>query len=46
MTRDKKNYYQETWKQLRAQIKQFKGIPEQYNEYLATKENKTDSVVC
>uniref|UniRef100_A0A1B6CTP2 Nucleolar protein 16 n=1 Tax=Clastoptera arizonana TaxID=38151 RepID=A0A1B6CTP2_9HEMI len=41
MAKDKKNHYQDTWKQLRAQIKQFKGIPEQYNEYLASKEIQT-----
>ncbi|XP_029171455.1 nucleolar protein 16 [Nylanderia fulva] len=34
MSRDKKNHYQLTWKQIRAKIKMFKGIPEQYNEYL------------
>lgn len=34
MARDKKNYYQETWKQLRAKIKTFMGIPKQYGEYL------------
>ncbi|XP_045769384.1 nucleolar protein 16 [Maniola jurtina] len=34
MERDKKNYYQETWKQLRAKIKKFMGIPKQYGEYL------------
>ncbi|CAK1585264.1 unnamed protein product [Parnassius mnemosyne] len=34
MEKDKKNYYQETWKQLRAKIKTFMGIPEQYSEYL------------
>lgn len=34
MARDNKNHYQETWKQLRAKIKQFKSIPEQYLEYL------------
>ncbi|KZC08038.1 PREDICTED: nucleolar protein 16 [Dufourea novaeangliae] len=37
MARDKKNYYQLTWKQIRAKIKMFKGIPEQYNEYLQSK---------
>lgn len=37
MARDKKNYYQLTWRQIRAKIKTFKGIPEQYNEYLRTK---------
>lgn len=37
MARDKKNYYQETWKQLRAKIKTFMGVPEQYAEYLAAR---------
>ncbi|XP_043490581.1 nucleolar protein 16 [Polistes fuscatus] len=37
MARDKKNYYQLTWRQIRAKIKTFKGIPEQYNEYLSKK---------
>jgi hypothetical protein len=37
MAKDPKNYYQETWKQIRAKIKTFKGIPEQYNEYLKRK---------
>ncbi|NP_001040236.1 uncharacterized protein LOC692929 [Bombyx mori] len=34
MERDKKNYYQETWKQLRSKIKTFMGIPAQYSVYL------------
>ncbi|KPJ05829.1 Nucleolar protein 16 [Papilio xuthus] len=34
MEKDRKNYYQETWKQLRAKIKTFMGIPKQYGEYL------------
>lgn len=34
MARDKKNHYQLTWKQIRAKIKMFKGIPEQYSEYI------------
>ncbi|XP_046659454.1 nucleolar protein 16-like [Homalodisca vitripennis] len=38
MARDKKNYYQETWQQIRRKIKLFKGVPEQYNQYLASKE--------
>lgn len=37
MERDKKNFYQETWKQLRQKIKTFMGIPKQYAEYLASK---------
>lgn len=39
MARDKKNYYQETWKQIRAKIKQFRGIPEQFEEYLKSRKN-------
>lgn len=34
MSRDKKNHYQLTWKQIRAKIKMFKGIPEQYSAYV------------
>lgn len=34
MSRDKKNYDQLTPKQIRAKIKTFQSIPEQYNEYL------------
>lgn len=34
MARDKKNDNQETWKQIRAKIKRFKTIPEQYNKFL------------
>lgn len=34
MSRDKKNHYQLTWKQIRAKIKMFQGIPKQYSEYL------------
>ncbi|CAG9133580.1 hypothetical protein JYU34_017171 [Plutella xylostella] len=34
MAKDKKNYYQETWKQLRAKVKTFMGIPQQYAAYL------------
>lgn len=37
MALDKKNYYQETWKQLRAKVKTFMGIPKQYSEYLASR---------
>ncbi|XP_013191156.2 nucleolar protein 16 [Amyelois transitella] len=37
MERDKKNYYQETWKQLRQKIKTFMGIPKQYGEYLQSR---------
>lgn len=34
MSRDKKNHYQLTWKQIRAKVKMFKGIPEQYYEFI------------
>lgn len=34
MERDKKNYNQETWKQIRQKIKRFMNIPEQYSEFL------------
>lgn len=40
MARDKKNYNQETWKQIRQKILRFKKIPEQYNKYLD--ENKLE----
>lgn len=37
MAKDKNNYYQETWKQLRAKVKTFMGIPKQYGEYLKSR---------
>lgn len=37
MTRDRKNYYQETWKQLRAKVKKFMGMPKEYGKYLKTR---------
>lgn len=37
MVKDKRNYNQETWKQLKAKIKRFKAIPEQYSEYLKSR---------
>ncbi|KAM0730644.1 Nucleolar protein 16 [Formica fusca] len=43
MSRDKKNHYQLTWKQIRAKIKMFKGIPEQYNKYLQNDSTKLNS---
>ncbi|KAL6446556.1 hypothetical protein ACFW04_001234 [Cataglyphis niger] len=43
MSRDKKNHYQLTWKQIRAKIKMFKGIPEQYNKYVQNDSTKVNS---
>ncbi|OXU30434.1 hypothetical protein TSAR_011970 [Trichomalopsis sarcophagae] len=37
MVRDRKNYYQLTWRQIKAKIERFKSIPEQYAEYLVKK---------
>lgn len=42
MAKDKKNYNQETWKQLRAKIKRFQSIPEQYTKYLEERGLTTD----
>ncbi|KAF5287304.1 hypothetical protein FQR65_LT02177 [Abscondita terminalis] len=36
MVKDKKNYNQETWRQIKAKIEKFKKIPEQYAQYLNT----------
>lgn len=42
MVRDSRNYKQETWSQLRAKIRKFKKIPEQYSLYLKER-NMTES---
>lgn len=34
MAKDKKNYNQETWKQIRQKIRRFKSIPQQFNKFL------------
>lgn len=34
MAHDKRNYNQETWKQLRQKIRRFKLIPEQFSEFV------------
>ncbi|CAL4214685.1 unnamed protein product, partial [Meganyctiphanes norvegica] len=34
MARDPKNYFQDTWKQIRGKVRQFQSIPEQYAPYL------------
>lgn len=39
--RDRKNHYQLTWRQIKAKIKRFKSVPEQYAEYLV----KTGEIV-
>ncbi|CAH1783292.1 unnamed protein product [Owenia fusiformis] len=44
MARDDKNYYQDTPAQIRKKIKTFKGIPEQYEEYLKSKEDKSSNM--
>jgi ubiquinone biosynthesis protein COQ9 len=41
MARDPKNYYQETWKQIRNKIKKFKNIPEQYSKYLESQKKQS-----
>lgn len=43
MARDRKNYNQETWKQIRQKIRLFKKIPQQYNAFL--KENGLEAIV-
>ena len=37
MVRDRKNYNQMTWRQIKAKIERFKNVPEQYAEYLVKK---------
>ena len=37
MVRDPKNYYQETWKQLRSKIRRFLDIPEHVDAYLKSR---------
>ncbi|XP_049854253.1 nucleolar protein 16 [Schistocerca gregaria] len=41
MVRDAKNTNQYTWKQIRAKIKVFKGIPEQYSSYINSEDKPT-----
>lgn len=47
MAKDPKNYYQETWRQIRNKIKKFKNIPEQYNMYMESrkKQNSVNSIL-
>lgn len=40
MAKDKKNYYQETPKQIRKKILKFKSIPEHFNHYLDNRKKK------
>lgn len=37
MARDRRNYFQDTPKQIKKKIRTFMNIPEQYNAYLASK---------
>lgn len=34
MERDRTNYYQETWRQIRSKVRKFMSIPDQFAEYL------------
>ncbi|XP_012536900.1 nucleolar protein 16 [Monomorium pharaonis] len=43
MSRDKKNHDQLTWKQIRAKVKMFKGIPEQYNKFIESSNVELES---
>ncbi|KDR19577.1 hypothetical protein L798_06375 [Zootermopsis nevadensis] len=47
MAKDPKNYYQETWRQIRNKIKKFKNIPEQYDMYMESrkKQNSVNSIL-
>jgi len=38
MAKDRKNIWQETWKQLRAKVQLFKKVPHQWAEYLKHRE--------
>ncbi|CAH1991793.1 unnamed protein product [Acanthoscelides obtectus] len=40
MAKDSKNYYQETWKQIRQKVRRFRSIPEQY--YMFLRKNDID----
>lgn len=37
MARDRRNYYQETWKQLRGKIKKFMKMPKEYGKYIESR---------
>jgi hypothetical protein len=43
MTRDRMNYEQNTWKQLRAQIKKFMECKEQWDDYWKSREVEAPS---
>ena len=38
MSRDLRNHYQLTWKQIRSKVNTFKNIPEQYAVFLKERE--------
>ncbi|CAL1530975.1 unnamed protein product [Lymnaea stagnalis] len=43
MSRDERNYYQETPKQIQRKINRFKSIPEMYNLYLESRQGETSN---
>jgi hypothetical protein len=45
MAKDPKNYYQETWKQIRNKMKKFKNVPEQYGKYLESKKKQNSTEI-
>ncbi|XP_017786278.1 PREDICTED: nucleolar protein 16 [Nicrophorus vespilloides] len=45
MVKDRKNYNQETWKQLRIKIRKFQQIPEQYEPFLEKYGHSADKFV-
>lgn len=38
MAKDPKNYYQETWRQIRAKVRKFMSIPDHLGKYLAERD--------
>lgn len=38
MAKDPKNYYQETWRQIRAKVRKFMSIPDHFSQYLADRD--------
>lgn len=44
MSKDKRNYNQETWKQLRAKIHKFMNIEDQWNQYVKSQNSKGEKM--